>query len=398
MSDSNLHAVIAGAGIGGLTAALALAKAGARVSLYERAPLLEEAGAGLQLGPNATRVLRDLGILEQVQRHASTPELLRLRRARDGQELARMPLGPVAELRWGAPYLSIHRADLQRVLLEACAGERHITVNTGTSVAGFADNSTGIEVALRSGEDTQRLHADVLIAADGLRSQHRALLALGSNDQPVWSGRTAWRALLPMDDAPAALRKLETNLWLGAKSHLVHYPLRGGTLVNIVAITEDDWRGEEAADLWAISGEPTQVAPRFAQWHRDARTLVERVGVWKRWPLFDRNPMRRWSLGRVALLGDAAHPMLPFFAQGAAQAIEDAAALGQAMRNAQNVPAALSAYERARSARAQAVVLASRRQGTIYHMSGPLAFARDLTLRSLTAQSFMAKVDWLYKG
>ena len=393
-----LHAIIAGAGIGGLTAALELARAGLTVSVFEKSSVIEEVGAGIQLAPNSTRLLRDLDLLERVQRFAVTPEYLRLRRARDGQELARMPLGAMAELRWGAPSISIHRADLQRVLLEACAAHRNITINTGTVVAGFSDNTQSIEVALREGETIRRLHADVLIGADGLRSQIRSHLGLGESDQPLWSGRTAWRATVPVQDAPHFARKLETSLWLGAQSHLVHYPIRGGELINIVAITEDGWRGDNATDLWAIAGEAKQVAPRYARWHRDARDLIERAKDWKRWPLFDRQPTRRWSLGRAALLGDAAHPMLPFFAQGAGQAIEDAAALGRAFKETSDVRAALTHYERSRSARAEAVVLASRRQGTIYHMSGPLALARDLTLRSLSASRFMAQVDWLYKG
>jgi len=396
--SEQLHAIIAGAGIGGLTAALELARAGLTVSVFEKSPVIEEVGAGIQLAPNATRLLRDLDLLERVQRYAVTPDYLRLRRARDGQELAHMHMGAVAELRWGAPIIVIHRADLQRVLLEACAAQRNITINTGVSVAGFSDNTNSIEVALREGETMRRLHGDVLIGADGLRSQIRSNLALGGSDEPIWSGRSAWRACVPVQEAPAFARKLETSLWLGAQSHLVHYPIRGGELINIVAITEDGWRGDNAADLWAIAGDAKQVAPRFARWHRDARDLIERAKDWKRWPLFDRQPVRRWSLGRAAVLGDAAHPMLPFFAQGAGQAIEDAAALGRAFTQTRDVREALTHYERARSARAEAIVLASRRQGTIYHMSGPLALARDITLRSLSASRFMAQVDWLYKG
>jgi salicylate hydroxylase len=391
-------AIIAGAGIGGLTAALELARAGLAVRVFEKSPVISEVGAGLQLAPNSTRLLRELGVLEQVQRYAVAPDYLRLRRARDGQELARMPLGAIAELRWGAPSLSIHRADLQRVLLEACAAHRNITVTTGMSVAGFSDNTHAIEIAVREGDTTHRIHGDVLIGADGLRSQIRSNLALGEGDQPIWSGRTAWRACVPVQEAPLFARKLETSLWLGAQSHLVHYPIRGGELINIVAITEDEWRGDSTTDLWAIAGEAKQVAPRFARWHRDARDLIERAKDWKRWPLFDRQPVRRWSLGGAAVLGDAAHPMLPFFAQGAGQAIEDAAALGRAFKETRDVREALTHYERNRTARAEAVVLASRRQGTIYHLSGPFALARDITLRSLSASRFMAQVDWLYKG
>ena len=390
------HAIIAGAGIGGLAAAIALSRAGCRVSVLERARAIEETGAGLQLAPNATGVLNELGLLDHVMQVATTPENLRIRRASDGLELARFPLGVIAEARWGAPYAVIHRADLQQVLLERCARDPNITVDTGAMVTGFADHAQGIEVAIQQEDATRRVHGDVLIGADGLRSTIRGMMGLGASDAPIWSGRTAWRALVPLEDAPEGARKLETTLWLGPKAHLVHYPLREGALINIVAITEDDWRGEEAKDLWTISGEPADVSPRFASWHGDARKLVRAAPGWKRWPLFDRQPIRRWTQGRVTLLGDAAHPMLPFYAQGAAQAIEDAGALGRAFKQVPHAPSALGAYESARTTRAAAVVAASRRQGSIYHMSGLLALARDLTMTSLSQHLLMARLDWLY--
>jgi len=390
------HAVIAGAGVGGLTAALALARAGLRVTLLERANSLGEAGAGIQLAPNASGVLAELGLLDRVMLAALTPEQVRIRRASDGVELAHFPLGVIAEARWGAPSAVIHRADLQAVLLERCAADPTISLETGATVAGFAESAKGVEVAIRQEGGGRRLMADLLIGADGLRSTIRAGLGLGLGDEPVWSGRTAWRALVPADRAPKSALKLETSLWLGPKAHLVHYPLRRGELINIVAITQDGWRGEEAADLWAISGKPTDVSSRFRSWHRDARSLVAAASEWKRWPLFDRQPVRRWRLDRVALLGDAAHPMLPFFAQGAAQAIEDAGALGRAFTATTDITKALADYERARMARAAAVVIASRRQGAIYHMSGPMGFARDLTMRSLSPHLMMKRLDWLY--
>ena len=391
-----LHAIIAGAGVGGLTAAIALSRAGLRVTMLERAKALGEAGAGIQLAPNATGVLAELGLLERVMQSALSPEHLRIRRASDGVELAHFPLGVIAEARWGAPSAVIHRADLQAVLLERCAADPAITLETGAGVAGFAESADGVEVAIRRDSDARRIMADVLIGADGLRSTIRSRMGLGLGDEPIWSGRTAWRALLPADLAPKSARKLETSLWLGPKAHLVHYPLRRGALINIVAITQDGWRGEDAADLWAINGKPAEVSPRFGSWHRDARKLVEAAKDWKRWPLFDRQPLRRWSLDRVALLGDAAHPMLPFFAQGAAQAIEDAGALGRAFARTTDIETALADYERMRLTRAGSVVIASRRQGAIYHMSGPMAFARDLTMRSLSPHLMMSRLDWLY--
>jgi salicylate hydroxylase len=396
MTD-RLHAVVAGAGIGGLTAAIALARAGLRVTVLERAPVIEEVGAGLQLGPNATSILAELGLLDRIQKLALAPEGLRIRSARKGHDIARLPLGPIAEMRWGAPYLVIHRADLQRALFEACAQDTDVRVETGMPVAGFAVTDTGVEIGVKHGGDHCRFDADLLIGADGLRSIVRERLGLGMGDQPVWSGRTAWRAVLPAAKAPGHALRFESHLWLGQRAHLVHYPLRQGELVNVVAITEGAWRAEEAADLWSISGEGRQVAPSFSRWHSDARDLVSAVTEWKRWPLFDRNPVARWTLDRVALLGDAAHPMLPFYAQGAAQAVEDAGALLSAFRkHGRDVGKALAAYQAARTARAGSIVIASRRQGAIYHLGGAAAFVRDLTMSSLGPNRLLARLDWLY--
>ena len=392
---------MAGGGVGGLAAALALAKAGARVSVLERAESFLDVGAGLQLAPNATRRLREWGALPAIARDGLAVDQVRIRRARDGAELARAPLGPIAELRWGAPYLVIHRADLLRALREACRADPSISIETGVSVAGFAVAAGSVEVATRRGDALGRVAADVLIAADGLRSAQRERLGLGLDDAPVWSGRTAWRALAPAAAAPDFARRFETGLWLGPRAHLVHYPVRHGELINIVAIAEDAWRGEAAADIWDMAGEGAAVSGAFASWHADARALIASAPEWRRWPLFDRPPAAAWTAPRnaprVALLGDAAHPMLPFMAQGAAQAIEDAAALGEAFsRHGGDVSAALSAYQAARAARAATVVLASRRQGAIYHMRWPMAFARDQVMRRLSAEAMLSRLDWLY--
>ena len=390
------HVLIAGAGIGGLAAAIALARAGLRVTLLERVPLIEEVGAGLQLSPNATRVLEQWGVLARIHDIATEPEALRIRRGRDGAELIRMPLGPLARLRWGAPHLVIHRADLLRALLEQAAAQSGIAIETGVEVVGFAASAGGVEVGARRGETPVRFEADFLIGADGLRSAVRNKLGLGQADQPLWSGRTAWRALVPAESAPDHALRLETNLWLGAKAHLVHYPLRHGAFVNLVAITEDGWRGDASAEFWATPGKRSEIVARFARWDREARDLVQAATVWQRWPLFDRNPPARWSAGRVTLLGDAAHPMVPFLAQGAGQAIEDAAELEKVFTHSGDIDAALVTYEKRRLPRAAAVQLASRRQGTIYHLSGPAGMARDLVLRNMGFRRMMQQMDWLY--
>ncbi len=401
MSDP-LHAVISGAGVAGLTTAVALSRAGLRVTVLERGTLIEDTGAGIQLSPNATGRLRQLGLLDRVAKFASAPENLRIRNFADGRDLARLPLGPISEFRWGAPCLVIHRADLMRCLVEACAAEPAISLRTGMTTTGFAVGNHGVEVGARRGEEIIRLRGDVLLGADGLKSVLRERFGLGLTDAPVTSGRSAWRALVRSADAPTASRNLETGLWLGPQAHLVHYPVRHGEFINVVAIAEDAWgeaarNGEAGEDLWAMAGEAQEISPAFAKWHVEARQLVGSVREWRRWPLFDRNPVPRWRMDRIALLGDAAHPMLPFYAQGAAQAIEDATALGDAFaRHGAEVNAALEDYERARTARAGAVVIASRKQGAIYHMRGPLAMARNLVMRNLGANRMLGRLDWLY--
>jgi len=398
-----LHVIISGAGVGGLAAALGLARAGLRVTVLERAPILDEVGAGIQLSPNATRILRAFGALDACLPHALAPEGLRVRGGRSGALLMRMPLGALADARWGAPHLVLHRADLQRVLLASCRAAG-VDLRTDCETLGFAILPDGVEAGARMGGagsrgDHVRLRGDLLVAADGLRSPLRERLGLGLSDRPIYSGRTAWRALVPGAKAPADALLTETNLWLGPRAHLVHYPLRGGDLVNMVAVIEDDWRDDERADPWrAGETDPRALHAALSGWRRQARDLVALAPSWRRWPLFERAPAPRWSLdGRVVLLGDSAHPILPFLAQGSALAIEDAAALARALGGCGgDVAAALRAYEAERLPRASDVAVASRRQGAIYHMSGPFALARDMVMRGLSSEAMMSRMDWIY--
>ena len=386
--------MIAGAGIGGLAAALTLARAGVRSTVLERAPEIQEVGAGLQLSPNASGVLRDLGLLPELEGFTLAPERVRVRSSATGSDIMVLPLGREAIARWGAPSLVVHRADLQGALLRAARANGAITIRTGVEVTGVTREGAGVRIDL--GGET--LAGDLLVGADGAHSRIRQWMRLGG--APVYSGRTAWRALIPAAEAPAFSRAPETQLWLGARAHLVHYPLRNGALVNVVAITEDGWRGADEARFWSEPGAAYDVLRRFDGWTRDPLRLIERAPDWRRWPLFDCEPLKRWTSGPVALLGDAAHPMLPFFAQGAAQAIEDAGALGAALAlrdGAQpSLARAFADYERARMSRAARVQSASRRQGVIYHLPGPAALLRDMALRALPKEAIAARFDWLY--
>ncbi len=397
------HVLIAGAGIGGLTAALALARIGARVTVFERAEALAEIGAGLQLSPNATRILAWLGLLEAVAARAARPSGIRVRAGRGGHTLSTLSLAN-AERRWGAPYLVARRADLQAVLAAAAAAEPTITLELGTALAGFGTTETGVAVTTARGLIKRALTADALIGADGVRSTVRGRLA-GPADAPTETGRTAWRALVPLDAAPAALRTAETSLWLGRDAHLVHYAVGNPARINVVAITRDattrnaTTRETTATDrdaTWSRPGDPAILAARFAAWHPDARALIAAAPAWTTWPLHDRAPLPAWNAGPVALLGDAAHPILPFFAQGAAQAIEDAAALAAAVAASRDMPAALAAYSAARLARATRIQATSRELGRIYHLAGPAAAARDIAMKLAGPGRLMARYDWVY--
>jgi salicylate hydroxylase len=390
-----LPIIIAGAGIAGLSAALAIGRLGRRVLVLEKAPALTEAGAGIQLSPNASRYLRHWGVLERLRGAALQPQAVVIRRARDAAVLARLPLGD-AESRWGAPYLVAHRADLQATLRTAVADAPGIEFRLGVAVAGFAAEEDRVAVGARRGAMRLRFDGAALIGADGLWSDVRERLALPGDMPPRAAGRTAWRAAVASDALPGEFAAPEVNLWLGRRAHLVHYPVRGGNTVNVVAIAEDTPRSGNGAEFWDGRRDPALLHQAFARWHAKPRALLSAGTDWRSWPLYERAPLNARSAGRVTLAGDAAHPMLPFLAQGAAQAIEDAAALERALRSHADIAAAFADYETARSARAARIEAASRRQGDIYHMPEPAALARDIVMRVLGPRRMLARQDWIY--
>jgi salicylate hydroxylase len=389
------RAIIAGAGIGGLTTALALSQTGFNVTLYERANKLEEFGAGLQLTPNATRILSQLGMIDRVRQLASRPHAVQTLRGSDNAKLMRLPLDD-ADRRWGAPYLVIHRADLQRALVEAVLGRAHVEMSLGATVVGFVSNGDRISVDLRRGPRVAHDEADLLIGADGLRSQVRDRLGLGALDQADFTRRVAYRAIVDADASNPRWTRNDIVLRLGPEAHLVQYPLRCGSIVNLVAVIRSAWRGGSADDEWDGAADRSTLERAFAGWSKETRTLIGAPIQWRAWPLYGRPPIARFAIGRVALVGDAAHPMVPFLAQGAAQAIEDAGALRRAIAQAREVPSALAIYSRNRVARAAQVQSEALKQGRIYHLSGSLAFGRDVTMRMLGAHRIGERYDWLY--
>ena len=390
---SSRTVIIAGAGIGGLTAALAIAQRGFAVTVFEQAQRLEEVGAGIQLSPNASRILIALGLGEQLRRHVVAPEELRVMNARTARMLARAPLGAVAEKRYGAPYWVIHRGDLQAVLIEAVRAHPDIVLHLGTRVEDFATQDDGVIISARAPEHRFEDRGAALIAADGLWSSLRR--RLGHRRQPRFARRTAWRALAPAAALEPELRAPAVNLWFGTRAHLVHYPIRGGDLLNVVAIIRDDWRQPG----WSAPGERADILARYAapMWSAPPRAVVAAPQHWQKWALYDRAPLARWGKGAVTLLGDAAHPMLPYLGQGAAMAIEDAAVLAQRLADTRSDPvAAMRRYERQRRARAARAQRGARRNGLVYQLGGPGAFLRTLALSAIGGERLLARYDWLY--
>jgi len=388
------RALIAGAGIGGLTAALALGKAGFEVAIFERTPVLEEFGAGLQLTPNATRVLARLDALEAVRSRSLAPRAIRILRGRDDACLSMLPL-EAAEARWGAPYLAIHRADLQRALVERIAREPNIALTLGAEVGGFAVDEAGVTIGVKRGAVGMKERGELLIGADGLRSIVRERLGLGARDAAAFSGRVAFRATIEAGRVPERLLRPEVTIRLGPKAHLVHYPLRDGAVVNVVAVIESGWRQEKGGHPWDGVADRASLERAFAGWAAAARALIAGA-QWRAWPLYVRPPIARFAAGRAALLGDAAHPMVPFLAQGAAQAIEDAGVLADRLAAAASVPEALEAYSSRRAPRAGRVQREAKAQAGLYHLSGPLALARDIGMRALGPERLLRRYDWLY--
>jgi salicylate hydroxylase len=388
---------VAGAGIGGLAASLALAKKRFRVVVLEKAEKLEETGAGLQLSPNASRILVELGLAPRLAGRAVVPESINVMSARAGGEISRLPLGEAATFRAGAPYWVVHRADLQAALQAEVNDNPDIELRLGCQFEDVTKHARGLTVVQRSGLSRQQDLATALIGADGIWSSVRHHLF--PEVQPQFSGLIAWRGTLAATALPREYTAPRVQLWMGPNAHLVAYPISGGRQINIVAIVPGTWNRPG----WSAPGEINEIKRAFAssRWPATARMLVGAVDDWRRWALFTVPDAGEWSQGQIALLGDAAHAMLPFAAQGAGMAIEDAAVLAKSLSegapdNAAGVAAALKRYGRLRRGRIAKVRRAARRQGRIYHMTGPAAAARDFVIQALGPKRMLARQDWIF--
>jgi salicylate hydroxylase len=380
--------LVAGGGIGGLGAALALAGAGHPVRLFERSGEFREPGAGIQLGPNVYHMFDRLGIREAIEADAVQPDALVMRCAIYGHEIARVPLGEAMVARFGNPYAVTHRADLHATLLHACEAEPGIALETGRSVAGFRQDAAGVTLRFEVGAEAR---GAALIGADGLWSRIRQQVV--GDGPPVVSGHIAYRAVLPMAQVPEALRQARVVLWAGPRLHLVHYPLRRGELMNLVAVFHSDHYEEG----WDQAGDTALLWRHFEGTRPEVRAMLERIETWRFWVLCDREPNRGWTQGRVTLLGDAAHPMLQYLAQGANMALEDAVCLADQLRLQGDIPAALSAYEDLRVLRAGRVQAMARVYGEIYHAAGVRAELRDLMLAGRDPVAAREAMAWLYE-
>ena len=378
---------IAGGGIGGLAAALALSSVGAEVRVFEQAAALEEVGAGIQLSPNAMLVLRALGVEAEVKAAGFEPEYAVIRDYRTSKPYMTAPLARTCERRYGAPYIHIHRSDLHAVLL-AAAREVGVIVETGARAIGYDLSAPRPALRLEGGRQAE---ADRLIGADGLNSAIHAQMA--PDEAPVFTGQVAWRGLVRTRDLPDGLVPPDATVWAGPGRHFVAYYVRGGDLVNFVAVEErSDWRGES----WTETGDKAALRAAFDGWRPEVARLIDRVDKTFLWALFDRRPLPRWSDGPVALLGDACHPMPPFMAQGAAMAIEDAYVLAKCVAADGDLTHALRRYEALRKPRTTKMLKQARANADLFHMNGLASGVRLRAASLLPRRLALAPLDWIY--
>ena len=387
-----MRVLIAGGGLGGLTAALALLKLGCEVEVYEQAPELREVGAGLQLSANGTHVFYALGVGEALKVLSCETQGKEIRLWNTGDSWKLFDLGKVSVERYGYPYFTVYRPDLLNVLADAIRALKPDAIRLGARCVGFAQDDDSVSLALEGGANAK---GDVLIGADGVHSRIRQ--GLFGADRPKFTGVIAWRGIVPMEKLPPRMARMVGSNWVGPGGHVVHYPLRQGRLMNFVgALERSDWRIES----WSARGSTEELAADFAGWHEDVHALIRNIPLPYKWALMVRPPMPRWSVGRVSLLGDACHSMLPFLAQGAAMAIEDGYVLARALtEGGGDVALRLLKYETARRERTRRAVEGSANNMQRFH-NPALAVpqrGRQYIEREWAGQRVAERYEWLFR-
>ncbi len=383
-----MRAIIVGAGIGGLSAALCLRRIGWQVCVLEQTDQLGEIGAGIQISPNASRLLGTLGVLDRVGPAAFEPERIEMRLGRSGREVFSIPLREAAMARWGAPYLHLHRADLLAALIGVLCEDSPDAVLTGKTVIGYTQEKQKIQADLADGSSVE---ADILIGADGIHSTIRDQM-LGKQP-PRFTGNVAWRATVPISSLGELAPPPTACVWVGPGRHAVTYRLRGGALINFVGVVEQQgWETES----WTEQGRCEDVLADFSGWHPIITNLIRQADSHYRWALFDRAPLKQWTDGRAALIGDACHPMLPFLAQGAAMAIEDAWVLAESLKASTQPSQALQAYAAARLDRTRKVQAGSLANMRTFHHKHDLAYLPLWLIGKLMPGFIHSRQDWIY--
>jgi salicylate hydroxylase len=377
--------LIAGGGIAGLACALGLARHGRAARVLERAGSFETVGAGLQVGPNAVRALKYLDVWDRVAPAAFAPPRILIRDGHRGTVLQEIVLGADFERRFGEPYRVIHRGDLLTALIERARENTRIELRTRSEVLSFVDRGGYVEVDARGG--VQR--GEALLGADGIRSLIRR--NLGDGNAPRRHDEILFRALIPVAGAlPEELAPI--TLWLCRHGHVVHYPVSGGRAINVVAAAEEQWDSEE----WSAPADGEELMTYFAKLHPDLFDLLAVSSLWQKWAAADLAPVASWSRNRTALVGDAAHAALPYLAQGAAMALEDAVVLARSAQRADSIAEAFAAYEALRKPRTLRIAEASLRLSQAYHAKGLMRIARNALLRMTGAAGFLDRMAWIY--
>jgi salicylate hydroxylase len=382
--------LISGGGIGGLITAYCLAHHGFPVRLFEQSAEFKEVGAGIQLGPNIFKVLEKVGLKDAVLADAHRPPTHEMRDALTGKLISRIALGADFAKRFGQPYAVTHRADIHATFLKACDGNNLIHLETSRRVDDFADHGDHVTVTLNNGESVR---GRALIACDGMWSKIRERIV--GDGRPRVSGHIAYRGVLRKEDVPEDLWRPDVILWAGPRTHFVHYPLRRGELYNLVAVFHSDHYEEG----WNAEGSKEVMWQHFKMQVPEVLRMLERIDTWRMWVLCDREPVKDWTRGNVTLLGDAAHPMLQYLAQGACMATEDAVVLADEVAKRPNdLPAAFHAYQQARYLRTARTQIMARVYGEFYHARGVAAELRDMAVGGRTQEQAYDGIAWLYGG